>query len=1369
MRRTHIIILRLLLACMIAWLPLWVQATPSLHKLDLGELSNNAIICMHQDPQNYLWIGTYDGLNLFNGKDTYVYRVEQQDKHSLCSNIILRIEDAEPGYLWISTSLGFNKFSLKERKVTAVFPGYIDCTRMATNRKGVMLAISREDQISCYMPDLHQIKDLPCYGISPNQVVEIFDRGDGSFLLILTSGEIKQLTPMLNGSALHLETKTLSTHPQGIHAATLEDSQLFIVDGDEQLYLSSLDGKERTWIGNLKGMKAKYGDVVRVAPFHSTLYVVFRLGQIVDLHHPDEPIDVGLGLFWAMPDKRQEILWIGTDGQGIRMLHEKPALFGSILQSDLPIHLQNPIRSLFTDKEGSLWFGTKGDGIVRIANYANYANQPIPQSAVTHYTTADGLTHNRVYCFTGSKFHQCVWIGTEGPGLSCYLQRQQRLITIKQPEKTQPIQNIHRIIEWDDSTLWISSTEQGLYKAHIRLVDGEPTITNLQLFSFLREGNVSKEIQDMVPLNDSVFILGNRGGYGVISFNFLRNSYTFLQKINNDHLAIGDILSVLPATDSTLLIGGSSGLLGAAYRQGKYQIYPIEHNKSNISLMVHGILQEPSGHVWFSTNKGLAKYNLKDQLFTTYQQPIIPVEEFSDDAYWSCPYSGRLFFGGVNGLVWINPRHAPTHDPQTALSIFEIQMDKKSIPFDPSMANEGITVPSDVQSLSFTLAVPDYLNRDHGVFDYQLAGYSRDWIDLQRNNKLIFNNLPTGKYLLHVRYRTDVSVDTQQEVTLVIHVEPPFYRSPLAVICYILLAAVVYGCGLIWWIRKRFQQKQVALAQQLKEEQKEKLYEAKLNFFTHITHELCSPLTLINGVDHYIQRFAESHQDPTLYKYSTILRENVAELNELIQEILDFRKAEDNGFSRAHIEEVSISQLLHKQHQWFQPLAEQQHIHFSCEHPASLTWSTDALYFKKIMTNLLSNAFKYTPEGGEIRLRLSVQEEHLLLSVFNTGKGISEADCQKLFDRYNIIGSTERVNLSGTSRHGLGLFICQSLVQALNGQIQVKSVEGEYVEFLVRLPRLECTEELPNETQSLEDPEAQEKLQEAALEETPMEAPKETLNETRISEATEAETITAKPRVLVIDDHKDIVWLITQTLNAHYTIQQAYQAEEALAQIQQYTPDLIITDLMMPGLSGLELIDRLKQDRFTRHIPVIIVSAKISEKEQAEGLQRGANAYLTKPFSPEVLLSVVDRLVRNQQELKAYFYSPESAYQVSDGQLLHQEDKQFIEEVNDIVKSHIKEEGFGPERIADELHMSSRMFYRRFKRITGTTPSEFIKSYRFNHAAQLLISTNLNVQEIMFEVGMTSKSYFYREFAQKFKLTPGEYRNQSKDSLSADS
>ena len=1322
MKRTVFILIVFTLYCGLIESFAQTKAASLLHKLDLRELSNNAVICMHQDPNGYLWIGTYDGLNLYNGKDIYVYRFELNYKNSLCSNIILRITDAEPGYLWISTSLGFNKFSLKERRVVAAYPGYIDCIHMASNREGVMMAICREDQITCFSPATQRLIDLPLYGISPQQVIALLDNDDGSFQLLLTSGERIRLTLLVDNNKCTIQRETQSPLAQNLLAANREGDTLFFVDGSEQLYRCTTEGKEKTLIANLKGMCQKYGEIVYISTFQSSVYVAFRWGKIVDVQQPSDPIDIGLGMFWGMVDQQQDIYWIGTDGQGIQMLYDKPARFGNILQSNLPIPLHNPIRSLLTDQEGSLWFGTKGDGIVRIEQYARYANQPVPASAVTHYTTANGLTHDRVYCFKESRFHPFIWIGTEDPGFCYFSRKAQRIHQPKQPNGSTPIANIHRIIELNDSTLWLSSTTDGLYELTFHIVGDQPEITALRTVSFHKGSELCNEIQDMVQMNDSIFLLGSRRGYGLISYNLNSGKYSFLQEINNEHLAIGDILSVRHAMDSTLLIGSSSGLLGTRYQQKRLQIYPVKHNQREINTMIHGILQEPSGPVWLSTNKGLIKYNPANQLQTTYQTPTIAVEEFSDDAYWECPYSGRLFFGGVNGLVWVNPQTKEAHSKPSQLDLFEVRLDNQKLPFDKEQLQEGITVPDGVQMLTLTMAVPDYIHSEEGTFSFHLEGYDHFWYDLQKNNKIVLSNLPAGHYLLHVRYRTDVGEASIQELTLPIHARPPFYLSTLAIIGYVVIVLLLIGLS-FYLIRRRYRLKQIALAHQLREEQKEKLYQAKLNFFTHITHELCSPLTLINGVDNYIHRYANEQQHPELQKYSAVLRDNVTELNELIQEILDFRKAEDEGFNHAQIQSVAITRLLDKQYQRFQSLAEQQQVQFTLNQPEELLWPTDPLYLKKIISNLLSNAFKYTYQGGKVRVQVAIQAEHLWVSVYNTGRGIREADRKNLFNRYSIIGSLENDPISGTARHGLGLFICHSLVHALHGQIEVKSEEGAYAEFIVRLPKLALTQEEATAVQPAEEP---------------LPAPAIASQGRTSEESQPMESDPNKPLILVVDDHKDIVWLIAQNLSDKYQVMQAFTGEEALDLIHHQTPNLIITDLMMPGMDGLELIDQLKQDRFTKHIPLIIVSAKISETEQTEGLQRGANAYLTKPFSPEVLHSVVDRLMRNQQEMKDYFYSPESAYQVNEGQLLHHEDKLFIESVNDLVKQHIKEEGFGPDWIANELHLSSRMFSRRFKRITGTTPSDFIKAYRFNYAAQLLVITNLSVQEIIFEVGVSS-------------------------------
>ena len=548
-------------------------ASTVLHKTSMVDLSNNAIICMHQDPDGYLWIGTYDGLNLYNGKDTYVYRFELNNKNSLCSNIIHKISDAEPGFLWISTSLGINKFSLKERKVTESFPGYMECDLLASDSSGITLAICKENRISCYTPSSDGFRDLPREGVGPQTVRTLFAGTDGHFYLLLASGILKKLTPDFSDTTFNLLSEERQFHNKPILSAFYENNHIFIVDTDNKLYRQHVDGKGKEFLFDLPEMTKQYGNIIKICTFQSNVYIVFRNGNILDLSQPENTINMGIGIFCLMNDKRQEILWLGTDGQGIRMFYDKPDLFGSILLKDLPINIQNPIRSLFTDDDQSLWLGTKGDGIVRIQAYDTYHNKKmIPQSAITHFTTADGLSSNRVYCFQKSEYHPCIWIGTEGPGLTYYSYKEKRIKTIPQREDTTPLRYVHSICEVDDSTLWLATTGNGLQKVTLHIDKAVPTIGKVQTFPLKNGKNICKEIQSMVYDNDSTLFLGSRGGYGVIRFNIFNQGYEFLQTNNLRNPAIGDVLSVCQTEDSTFYAGASSGLTRIKFRGGKMRL-----------------------------------------------------------------------------------------------------------------------------------------------------------------------------------------------------------------------------------------------------------------------------------------------------------------------------------------------------------------------------------------------------------------------------------------------------------------------------------------------------------------------------------------------------------------------------------------------------------------------------------------------------------------------------------------------------------------------------------------------------------------------------------------------------------------------------
>ena len=1317
-----------------------VSADISLHMANGIDLSNNAILDMYQDESGYMWIGTYDGLNLYNGKDTYVFRFEPNNKHTLCSNIINKIVYGGDGNLWVSTSMGLNRFSLKDRKVTESYTEYPECLNVVSDSVGNTLLVKQKDFLSCYSPAIGSFQDIYVQGMGEEVTKVLFADGERRFFILDAFGSLTEINPDFESFPLALNINKTSLHEKRIDCAYFVDGVLYYVDVDNHFYAYRMNERKKEFLADLTRWMDSYGKLSRIALFHSTPYLVFRNGFLLNINNTQEALGFDVGLFCVLSDRKQDILWIGTDGQGIRMYYDRSNRFSGIQLEDLPIVMRNPVRSIYTEDENTIWFGTKGDGFIRVEDYASYDKGKITYGKVTHFTTSNGLSSDRVYCFRKSNYYPWVWIGTEGPGLSYYSFEDKKVHSVESLVNTK-ITKVHAIREVNDSTLWLATTGDGLLHVVVGKGKDKPVVKYVESFILEKDGKVCNEFHTM-NYDDvaSLLYLGSRGGYGLVRFNLQTKQYEFIPMNNAGNRAVGDVLCMCYSKDSTFFLGASSGMtqmkLSANHLAEVRQYSRIDGIKND---MVHGVLEDPDGCIWLSTNKGLTKFNPDNQFFHNYGTPDLTVTEFSDDAYWKCPYTGRLFFGGIDGLVWVDPQNDRQEQYKPNLQFFELKMGEEvhSL-YEYTDSKTGyVTIPPDISTFSISFVATDYIHGDNYEYSYLLENHTSSWTELQKDNEVTFTKLPYGDYILKVRYKNDVFDADVQGRSLHIRVLPPWYLSLIAKIIYALLF-IALCLGIVYWLRRRIMEKQIEVARKIREEQKEKLYEAKLNFFANITHELCTPLTLINGVNEYIKSSADRLADGRLGKYARILGENVTSLNELIQEILDIRKIEEVGFSHIEIKRVSVSGLVCKLCESFVPIAEQNGIRFTFETDNPVYWNTDIPSIKKIIRNLVSNAFKYTEQNGTIDVSVCVENNHtLLIKVYNTGKGIAEADMKTIFDRFHILGDLDGNSYTQmTSRNGLGLFICYSMVQLLHGEIKVESKEGESAEFIVSLPYLEAEEE----------------------------AVEEIISEPKVVQpsvsaiATETEDNIYRPLVLVVDDNRDIVWLIKETLSSDYHVREAYTAEEALTLMEQQTPDLIITDIMMPGMDGYELVSRVKSDKFTRHIPLIIVSAKVSENEQAEGLDLGADAYLTKPFSSVVLHSVVNRLMANKKELKDYYYSPESAYEQSGGQLVHQEDKEFMDAVTTIIKENLSQEALRPEFIADKLGMNSRALYRRFKKISPLTPTDFIKDYRMMYAAQLLVTTNLNVQEIIYQVGISNKSYFYREFSAKYGMTPGQYR-----------
>ncbi|MCC8154388.1 MAG: response regulator [Tannerellaceae bacterium] len=614
------------------------------------------------------------------------------------------------------------------------------------------------------------------------------------------------------------------------------------------------------------------------------------------------------------------------------------------------------------------------------------------------------------------------------------------------------------------------------------------------------------------------------------------------------------------------------------------------------------------------------------------------------------------------------------------------------------------------------------MNNENCEYDYRLINFSDEWIKNGNNPNVVFTKLPPGKYTLQVRATNGDRIRGSDIYSLRIVVAHPWWLSTTAFIIYsmlfVLLAYIIYLV-----IRNRIRLNRQLLLEHIEKQNQQKIHESKLNFFTNVAHEFFTPLTLIYGpAQHLLEKI---DLDDYTKHYIQIIKNNSDRMQKLINELMEFRKVE-SGHTPLHPESIDIPLLMAYIADNYSDIAHENKIEFIIEKENISSLVTDRNSLEKIVFNLISNAFKYTPAGGYIHVRVW-QEEELYLTVRNSGKGLTEKQMDKIFNRFRIFDSSR---LEGSRSTGIGLGLAKSLAELLGGNIEVNSSLGEYVEFRVHIPPMEAKPE------NYREPEMADTL----------------------STLSGDEPVHRNISILIVEDKRNIRELLKDILAPWYHITEAGNGVEALESIEVNRPDIIISDILMPHLDGIGLIDKLKADPKTAHIPVIHISAKSSVEDQISGYQHGAALYITKPFHPRHVLATVENLINRHSTLKEYFNSSRSSIVVKDGLSIHQDDERLLQEIISFIEKNIDDESLNPNSIAEALGLSKATLYRKPKDITGKTPSEYVRSIRLEYVARLLITTRLSVTEIMFKSGFTNKSYFYREFAKQYGTSPKEYR-----------
>jgi len=1322
-------------------------------------LSNSSINTINQDSNGLIWIGTWDGLNLYNGREFKVYKPDPGNAKSISNNIIRDIVEEKKDIHWIATDRGINRLDKKQNTFERFF---VDAGNqiisnehsffIAKNSSNLIFAAVYDQGLFYFDKQVHQFVQIKA--VKNLRIRKIFFDLDDN-LWIYSDEKVLHKIVFRKGTyaSPQVEAVVQFEHLKDIEAVFYQkNNEIWMQTGDEKIYSYRISEGILT---DYSPASPKTGTIRAIAfvddyQLWGTANGLFRFNlkskQVESVLSNVSVLSLYAGT--------QQIIWVGTDMQGIWQLSPSREKFNTYSTDNIPLFGKSAVRTFFEDRNRTLWVGTKGNGIFTFA----YKGDRLESKFVQHLTTANGLLSNSVFTIVEGQNSE-YWIGTDGRGINYFDTRNKKIHTLYVNDSLQRkvnLSSIYSILPSNGNILWVGTSGYGMCKLEIDRSTTPYSIKSYKQYIFTndRSSSLSNNIvYSIIRDDDTHLLIATRGG-GLNRFNTQTShfrAYRFSSN-NPDFISSDDILCLFKDKQGLLWAGTSMGLNKLLrFENGKPLFAHFTEREGMPNNTIHGILEDKEHNLWLSTNRGIAKlvHDKKNyRIISYFKKDGLQNNEFSDGAVYESPYSHQFYFGGISGFNVFNPLEIShsSYMPSLLLDAFYVDNVESNISDHLKMkqTREALQLSYKNKSFSFRFIPLDYLSGAKCEISYLLEGYQKDWIQLGTSNTIVFSNLPTGDYLLKVRCSNADKIWSEQYYTLPITMLPPWWASTLAYICYFVLAV------LLFFVIRRSVKNQILVRNQIQfkelEKQKiEEIHQAKLRFFTNIAHEFSNSLTLIYGPCEQLLRTHAT--DAYTRKYINIIKSNSERMQTLIQQLIDFRKAE-TGHLKLEIERVDVTELVKFVVDNFMDMLEQKKIHFNITSSSNeIIWQTDRGSIEKIVFNLISNAVKYTPEEENIDVRIEISNDRLFISVTNTGVGIKPEYQQNIFDRFEVLDRFERQVSKGLeTRNGIGLALCKNIVEVLQGTIEVESDGDTFTSFKVRLP--------------------EQKLDELIL---PLAQPKNLkLNpsiEINEEKQLEKDRISIPDNqkgglVLIIDDEKEIRELLNDFLSGKYEIAEAANGQEAIELMRIRMPVIIICDIIMPIMNGVEFVKIMKQQEITKHIPIILLSSKGTVENQIEGLEVGADAYLSKPFHPRHLEALVENMLHRNKAILDYSESAYAALEQFEGKLIHKEDKELMLLITKIIQEQIDNDALSLDFIASQTTHSKMQLYRKIKEVIGLTPTEYIRSIRLKQAEKLLKTTNKTVQEIMYNCGFNNKAYFYREFAKKYHLTPKEYRNQ---------
>lgn len=1299
-------------------------------------LSQLSVLDIFQDSDGYLWLGTRNGINQYNGYEFKVYRNEVSDSTTLSDSHILAITEDKAKNIWIGTTNGLNSIRYADKKVFRHYPN----------------EASPNLEIRCFL--LHR-NDSSIYTFSDNKVYVC--RSDNT------------LSPLNTLKEIQGEINAVSQSEDGtIYIGTTQHG-MFIYTSDwrfvSQVKLPQL-AKGHTQQDIINTILAGPDGQVWMGTYAHGIYLYnSRTRQITHFDNANSNLSSpAVRKFVYLNDST---LLIGTfDGLNIMDLTTtkiKPFPIRTNANNESEI---SSIHSLLVDRNQTLWIGTYTNGAYYYSPFQNDVTMISPKDFPNLIIGKGEVDKN------GN-----LWFATEGAGLFFYNPdtREQALYPI-QKSHGKGNDNIIKSIKIDGDILYCSTHYGTVYTfdtvrkrfallydftfndINSLFIDSKnrlwiPANSNkalvladkgrcLNLFPTQNGPQLFKHVSVMNEISPDVFLIGTSldSLYLYDMQKARRENLTYKLSPRNSKTQSGEITGILQDRNNQIWISTTkNGLFRLDHSLNVIKHYKKEDGISD--SYIAQLIEDENGNVWVTTTQDIYKLEPAKDLFIPVEQPyVMEFTKFAGTAF----HNGQLYFPGNKGVLTLSLEQKRINPYKPPVYITSVQANTQET---LSSSDSGNRLELDYKHNNLTIGYTG-LNLVHPTMNqyaYRLAGADRDWHYVGGRREAYYSNLQPGTYTFEVMASNNDHQWNPQKACLQITITPPFYKTWWAYLIYIALSVYTAITVFRYAQRKREKEREIRYRQREQEKTNE-LHRERIQMFTNFSHELRTPLTLIiNPLNDLLERVSFS---PEVKDALQLIKKNTKRMLLLVNNLMDIQKYEA-GKSDLQKDRFDFVPFIKEIYHSFESIAGNRNIKFTLidKLPQPYYVFFDQTEIEKVFFNLLSNAFKFTPSEGEISIltrTLSRQEckelplfpvqqsssltetGYLYIEVKDTGKGFDEEKAEKIFEPFYRSQEDIHQQIAGT---GIGLSLTRSIVLQHNGYIWVKSSEQEGTTFMLLLPGME-------ETVALH-PSATLKKANLLLEET------ETKN---------------KPVLLLVDDNQEILQYLERQLNNEYVIAKASNGKEALRQIAETNPNIVISDIMMPEMNGLELCKYIKENQNLCHIPVILLTAKSMVTQIEEGLETGADDYIVKPFQVSLLRARIKNILSMRDKMKTIYGGTFSLKQL--GLEEPEEENGFLTQYIDIVKAHISDQELDISVIYEALGMSRANFYRKVKAVTGLSPNELIKNIRLEAGAKLLKESNLNISEIAEHTGFSSSSYFARSFKATYGISPTEYQKK---------